>query len=131
MDLMHVEQPLTGSAWAIGVFAFWLIVGAIPVASVGLVLSALTRRDGHQWQPAWRPVFLAGFVVQICSLVATVPMWLMLLISSGLAVPGGTGWESAATLILSASVVGGCFALGAWRGLMAAAFPASPPSILG
>ncbi len=46
-------------------------------------------------------------------------------------VPGGTGWELAATLILSASVVGGCFALGAWRGLMAAALPESPPSILG
>ena len=129
MDLMHVEQPLTGSAWAIGVFAFCLIVGAIPVASVGLVLSALTRRDGHRWIQLSTSVYTVA-VGQICSLVATVPMWLMLLVSSWLAVPGGTGWESAATLILSASVVGGCFALGAWRGLMAAALPESPPSIL-
>ena len=129
MDLMHVEQPLTGSAWAIGVFAFWLIVGALPVALVGLVLSALTRRNGYQWQPAWRLVFQAGFVVQICSLVATVPMWLMSLLSSGL--PGGTGWELAATVILSVSVVSGCFALGAWRELMAATFAELPPSILG
>lgn len=75
---MHVEQPLTGSAWAIGVLAFGLIIGAIPVASVGLVLSALTRRDGYQWPSAWRLVFQAGFVVQISGLVPTVPL------------PGGT-----------------------------------------
>jgi hypothetical protein len=51
----------------------------------------------------------------------------MLLFSSGL--PGRTAWETVATLILSASVVGGCVALGAWRGLMAAVIPESPPSI--
>jgi hypothetical protein len=127
MDLMHVEQPLTGSVWAIGVVAFWLIVCATPVASVSLVLSELTRRYGYQWQPAWRLMFQAGFVVQLCSLLATVAMWLMLLV-----LPGrleGTGWW-AAILIISVSIVGGCFGLGAWRGLMAAAVPESPPSIL-
>jgi Na+/H+ antiporter NhaD/arsenite permease-like protein len=129
MDLMHVEQPLTGSAWAIGVLAIGLIVGGLPVASIGVALSVLTRRNGYQWQPVWRLVFLAGFVVQVCSLVPTVPIWLMALASSGL--PGGTDREWAVTLILSGSVVGSSFALGAWRGLMAAALPESPPSILG
>jgi hypothetical protein len=35
------------------------------------------------------------------------------------------------TLILSASVVGGCVALRAWGDLMAAVIPESPPSIFG
>ena len=98
-----------------------------PVASIGLILSALRSRDGYRWQPPRRVTFQAGFVVQICSLVPTVPAWLMLLLSSGL--PGRTAWEAVATLILSASIVGGCIALGAWRELMAAVVPESPPSI--
>lgn len=129
MDLMHVEQPLTGSAWAIGMLGFGLLVGGLPIASIGLILNALTRRHGYRWQPPWRMTFQTGFVVQICSLVPTVPVWLMLLLSSGLA--GRTAWETVATLILSASVVSGCIALGAWRELMAAVIPESPPSIFG
>jgi peptidoglycan biosynthesis protein MviN/MurJ (putative lipid II flippase) len=131
MDLMHVEQPLTGSVWAISVLAFWLIVAAIPLASVGLVLSALTRRYGYEWQSGWGLMFQAGFVVQLCSLVTTVTMWLMLLDLPWLL--EGTRWSAAAvTLVLSVSIVGGCFALGAWRGLMAAALPSRPrPSWLG
>ena len=126
---MHVEQPLTGSAWAFGVLAFGLIVGAIPVASVGVVLSALTRRGGYQWQPAWRLIFQAGFVVQICSLVTTVAMSLMLWDLPWLL--QGTRWSATGvTVALSVSIAGGCFALRAWRELMAAAVPESPPSIL-
>jgi hypothetical protein len=127
MDLMHVEQPLTGSAWAIGVLAFGLIIAAIPVASVGLVLSALTRRYGYQWPSASRLVFQAGFVVQTCGLVPTVALLVMSLVLA----PLGWNWDSLVTLILFGDVVAGCFALGAWRGLMAAAVPVSPPSILG
>ena len=129
MDLMHVHQPLTGSAWAVGVLGFGLVVGGLPAALIGLILSVLTRHHGYQWQPAWRAVFRAGFVVQICSLVPTVLVWLMLLLSSDL--PGRAAWETIATLILSASVVGGCVALGAWRDLMFAAVPEPPPSIRG
>lgn len=129
MDLVHVDQPLTGSAWAIGVLGYGLVVGGLPIASIGLILSALTKRHGYRWRAAWHAAFQAGFVAQICSLVPTVPVWLMLLLSSGL--PGRTAWETVATLILSASVVGGCIALRAWRELMAAVVPESPSSIVG
>ena len=127
MDLMHVEQPLTGSAWAFSVLAFGLIVGAIPVASVGFVLSALTRRRGYQWQPAWRLMFQAGFVAQICGLVPTAPLLVMSLVFARL----GWNWDSLVALILFGNVVCGSFALRAWRELMAAVVPESPPSIFG
>ena len=129
MDLMHVDQPLTGSAWAFGVLAVWLTVCAIPVASVSLLLSIVTRRYGYQWPSAWRAVFQAAFVVQLCSLVTTVAMSLMLFDRPWLL--EGTRWSAAAALeVLSLSIVGGCFAVRAWRELMAAAVPQRPPSIL-
>ena len=128
MDLMHVE-PLTGSAWAFGVLVFLLIVGAIPVASVSFVLSTLTTRYGYQWPSACRLMFQAGFVVQLCSLVTTVAMSLMLFDRPWLL--EGTRWSATgATLVLSVSIVGGCFAVRAWRELIAVAVPESPPSIL-
>ena len=129
MDLMHVAQPLTGSAWAFGVLVFGLIVCAIPVASVSFVLSTLTTRFGYQWPSAWRLMFQAGFVIQLCSLVTTVAMSLMLFDRPWLL--EGTRWSATgATLVLSVSIVGGCFALRAWRELIAVAVPESPPSIL-
>jgi hypothetical protein len=129
MDLMHVEQPLTGSAWAFGVLVFLLIVGAIPVASVSVVLSRLTTRFGYQWPSAWRLMFQAGFVIQLCSLVTTVAMSLVLFDRPWLL--EGTRWSATGTaLVLSVSLVGGCFALRAWRELIAVAVPESPPSIL-
>jgi hypothetical protein len=127
MDLTDVHQPLTGSAWAFGVLALSLLVSAIPVASVGFVLSALTRRYGYQWQPAWRVMLQAAFLVQICGLVPTVPLLAMSLVFARLE----WNWDSLVTLILFGNIVCGGFALGAWRELMATALPESPPSILG
>ena len=127
MDLMHVHQPLTGSAWAFGVLAFGLVVSAIPVAAIGFVLSAVTRRYGYQWRPAWRGMFHAAFLVQICGLVPTVPLLVMSLVFARLE----WNWDSLVTLILFGNIVCGGFALGAWRELMATAVPESPPSILG
>ena len=125
MDLMHVEQPLTGSAWAFGVLAFTLVAGAIPVASVGFLLSALTKRHDYQWRSAWGLMFQAGFVVQICGLVPAAILFVMSLVFVQL----GWNWDSLVTLILFGSVVCGCFALRSWRELMAVAVPEAPPSI--
>jgi hypothetical protein len=127
MDLMHVHQPLTGSAWAFGVLAVGLVVSAIPVASVGFVLSALTRSYGYRWPPAWRGLFQAAFLVQICGLVPTVPLLVMSLVFGRLE----WNWDSLVTLILFGNIVCVGFALGAWRELMATVVPESPPSILG
>ena len=86
-----------------------------------------TRRNGCQWSPAWRRIFQAGFVVQVCSLVPSVPLWLISLSFVPLSI--STAWEAVVLVILSVNVVGGALALGAWRSLMAAALPESPPSI--
>ena len=70
-------------------------------------------------------MFQAGFVVQLCSLVTTVAMSLMLFDRPWLL--EGTRWSATGTTrVLSVSIVGGCFALRAWRELMAFAVPESP-----
>jgi hypothetical protein len=126
---MHVDQPLTGSAWAFGVLVFGLIACAIPVASVSVVLSTLTTRSRYQWPSALRQTFQAGFVVQLCSLVTTVAMSLILFDRPWLL--EGTRWSATgAALFLSVSIVSGCFALRAWRELIAVTVPESPLSLL-
>ena len=75
---------------------------------------------------AWRLMFQAGFVVQICGLVPTVLLLVMSLVFARLEWNG----DSLVTLILFGNVVCGCVALRNWRELMAVAVPESPPSIL-
>ncbi len=125
MDLVHVEP--VGSAWAISVLSGVLVLAGLPLASIGLTLSTLTRRREIRWASRWFRVFQIGFVIQICSVVVSITLSLILLPL----LPSGTVWESLLPpLIFLASAVGGGFALTAWLGLMAAVRLEAPPSFL-
>jgi hypothetical protein len=128
MDILHVHGASAGSAWAIGVAALVLIVSGGPLAGVALTLSAWTTRAGHQWRPGWRPMFQAGFVVQVCSLFIVLPLSLVFLLSSVMG--PSTSAEQVVALVGGLNVVVGAFALRAWRRLMGSTIVEAPPSIL-
>ena len=127
---MHVEPVFTGSAWAISVLSGVLVLAGLPLALIGLTLSALTKRGGIRWSSWWFRVFQIGFVIQTCSVVVTIGLSLILRPFSPPRLPSGTGWESLLPLIFVGSAVGGSFALAAWRGLMAAVHLEAPPSLV-
>ena len=130
MDLMHVEPVFTGSPWAISVLSGVLVFAGLPLASIGLTLSVLTKRRGIRW-PSWCFwVFQSGFVIQICSVVVTILLLLILRPFSPPPLPSGTAWEALVPLIFLANAVGGGFALTAWRRLMAAVRLEAPPSLV-
>jgi hypothetical protein len=131
MDLMHDVWPqIAGSAWAIRVLGRWLVLTCLPLASVGVMLSAVTRRRGIRW-PSWCfSIFQIGFVVQVSSVAVTVMLWFILRPFAPPRLPSGTAWESLLPLIFVGSAVGGVFGVVAWRRLMAAVCPEAPPSIL-
>jgi hypothetical protein len=127
VDIIHVHPPLTGSPWAFQVALFALVSLALPLSALALLLRFLTRRDGCGWSSRWRVPFQAGFVIQICSLVVTVPCAADALLSVSLT--AATMMEAFAAAVLAASVMGGGLAIPAWRTLMTATAPALPPSI--
>jgi hypothetical protein len=127
MDLMHVEPAFTGSVWAISVLSGVLVLAGLPLASIGLTLSTLTRRRAIRWPSRWFRVFQIGFVIQICSVVVSSALSVILLPL----LPSGTVWESLLPpVIFVVSAVGGGFTLTAWLGLMAAIRLEAPPSLL-
>jgi hypothetical protein len=130
MDLMHVDPVITGSAWAISVLSGVLVLAGLPLASIGLTLSALTKRLRIRWSSWCFWVFQSGFVIQICSVVVTVLLSLILRPFSAPRLPNGTAWEPLVPLIFLGNAVGGVLALAAWRRLMAAVRLEAPPSLV-
>ena len=130
MDLMHDVWPqIAGSAWAIPVLGRWLVLTGLPLASVSVMVSAVTRRRGIKW-PSWCFwIFQIGFGVQVCSVAVTLMLWFILRPFAPPRLPSGTVWESLLPLIFVGNVVGGAFALAAWRRLMSAVCLEAPPSI--
>ena len=127
---MHVEPVFTGSAWAVIVIGGVLVFAGLPLASIGLTLSVLTKRRGIRW-PSWCfRVFQSGFVIQICSVVVTILLAFILRPFSPPRLPSGTAWEALLPLILLGNAVGGGFALNTWRRLMAAVRLEAPPSLV-
>lgn len=121
---MHVEPVLAGSLWAIPVLSGMLVLAGLPLAAIGLTLSAVTKRRGIRWSVWWFRVFQTGFVIQICSVVTVIVLIMRLLLSA-------TVWEL--VLLLASFVViavGGGFGLIAWLGLMTAVRPEPPPSLM-
>ena len=130
MDLMHVEPVITGSAWAISVLGGVLVFAGLPLASISLTLSALTKRSGIKW-PSWCFwVFQSGFVLQICSVVVAILLAFILRPFSPRWLPSGTAWEALLPLILLGNAFGGGFALTTWRRLMASVRLEAPPSLV-
>ena len=128
MDLMHVDQPLTGSAWAFGVFAVWLTVCTIPVGqppavyrdealrisvAIGLAPGVSSGVRGPTLQPGDDRRGVADVVRS--------PM-----APRGNAMVRGCGDSGPFTEHRGWLVRRAC----AWRELMAAAVPQRPPSIL-
>ena len=130
MDLMHVEPVFTGSAWAFSVLSGVLVFAGLPLASIGLTLSALTNRRGIRWPTCCLLVFQSGFVIQICSVVVTILLLFILRPFSPPRLPSGTAWEALLPLIFLGNAVVGGFALTAWRRLMAAVRLEGPPSLV-
>jgi hypothetical protein len=125
VDLLHTHP--VGTEWAIGALSVLLVLAGLPLASIGLALSALTKRRGIMWASRWFRVFQIGFVIQICSVVATI----MLATTVHLfPLRAESAWESRLPLIFVGSAVVGGFALAAWRELMAAVRPEAPPSLV-
>jgi hypothetical protein len=124
MDFMHVEPVLAGSLWAIPVLSGVLVLAGLPLAAMGLTLSALTKQRGIRWSVWWFRVFQIGFVIQICSVVMVIVLTVLLLLR-------GNVWELLLLLaIFVVTAVGGGFALVAWLGLMTAVRPEAPPSLI-
>ncbi len=130
MDLMHVEPVITGSAWAISVLSGVLVFAGLPLASIAVTLSVLTKRRGMTWPSGCFWAFQSGFVIQICSVVVTILLAFILRPFSPPRLPSGTVWEALLPLILLGNAVGGGFALTAWRRLMAAVRLEAPPSLI-
>jgi hypothetical protein len=100
MDLMHDLYPqIAGSAWAIRVLGGGLVLAGLPLASIGVMLSALTTRRGIKW-PSWCfSIFQIGFVIQVCSVAVTIMLWFVLRPFAPPRLPSGTAWESLLPLI--------------------------------
>ena len=57
MDLMHAEPVITRSVWAIGFLGYVLVLGGLPLASIGLALPLVfvgTAVGGGFALRAWR-----------------------------------------------------------------------------
>jgi hypothetical protein len=130
MDLMHAEPVTKGSVWAVGFLSLVLVLGGLPLASVGLTLSALTSRRGITWPSWWFRVFQLGFAIQTCSVVVTILLSFVVRPFSPPPLPRGTVWESMLPAIFVGTAVGGGFALRAWRELIASVRVEAPPSIV-
>ena len=123
---MHVHPGPDGAVWAIGLAIVALVVGGIPLAPLGLLLSAISARQQYQWPREWGPVFHAAFIVQVSSVVATSPMCLAFVFS---AVSGGDAWDRIAAIALSGGLVAACFAVRSWHRLTHSVMPNVPLSI--
>ncbi len=123
---MHVCPGPDGAVWAIGLAIVALVVGGIPLAPLGLLLSAITARQDYRWPTAWGHVFHAAFIVQLSSVVASAPVCLAFALS---AMSGGDTWDRTAAMVLSAGLVAGCFAVRSWHRLTHSVMPDGPLSI--
>jgi len=123
---MHVHPGPDGAVWAIGLAIVALVVGGIPLAPLGLLLSAITARRQYHWPREWGRVFHAAFIVQVSSVVATAPICLAFVLS---ALSGGDAWDKTVAIVLSGGLVAGCFAVRSWHQLTHSVMPDVPLSI--
>jgi hypothetical protein len=128
MDLMHVCPGPDGTAWAIGLAVVALVVVGLPMAALGLLLSAITSRQEYGWPADWGYVFRAAFVVQVSSVVVIAPVCLAVALSATL---GGDAWETMVAMVLAGGLVAGVFAVRSWHRLMNSVVPDAPLSISG
>ena len=125
---MHVCSGPDGAAWAIGLAVFALVAVGIPMAPLGLLLSAVTSRQEYRWPADWEYVFRAAFIVQMASVAIIAPRCLAFALSATL---GGDAWGTMAAMVLSGGLVIGVFAVRSWYRLTNSVTPDAPLSISG
>ena len=114
MNIVRVDDVATGVAAGINLGLMSLLLGGVPVATLGWALTAGHANRERRWSRAWGNVFLAGFVFQLNSVVFTAFLLVLLLWLADYASP--MAWETLAFAVpLLFGVVCGLWGVRSWR----------------
>jgi hypothetical protein len=126
-NMIIVDGPPSGGARVVQLALLGLLAGGLPAALISI---GLARRAKGHWRQGWDAVFQAGLVFQLCSVIVSVCLFLLIMVIAALAdvreLFSVTGVMASALLV---NAICGALGIRSWRALQAAALPERPPRI--